>query len=1566
MSVSWRCVLIGGESLLIQCAEMLQQRGHQVAAVITIRPSIRKWAAERGIRVLADPQSLLQAGDLRPFDYLFSVTNLSVVSPEVVALPTRGAINFHDGPLPEYAGLNTPVWALINGENQHGITWHTMTAQVDRGDVLVQRRFHIADNETALTLNTKCFEAGIEGFEALVTGLTAGTLVPEPQASELLKYFGRKDRPEAAGAIRWDRDAQGIATLVRALDFGSYANPVGAPKASFGGALLLVKQAQVLADDSVGNPGTISAIDELGVTVATGTKDLRLTGLETLDGKPVTPREAAVQFGWRKGDCFDVVGDAAAQALGKTNVAVCAHEGFWRSRLETQIAVELPYVDRSAPHSQAAYEYVDLDLATPTRPAAAAADRVAALIAGLVGLLARLVDKGEFDIAFADVELRRLAVATPGWFASQVPLRSIVDFSLPFDALRVAVAAELAELRRRGTYANDLVARVPELRSAVLRGSRALPTAVVVVERLEDVAAMPGSELTVALAFNGSGSRWLFDASRLARVDVVAMQDQFTQFMAAADADSRNTLGELPLLSAALRQQQLETWNDTAAPVRSEACVHRLIEEQATRTPERPAVTCGGRSFSYAELDERANQLARRLASFGVGPDVLVGLMTERSVEMMVGLLAIHKAGGAYVPLDPTYPRDRIAYTVEDSKVTVLLTQDSLRGDLPKHSAKKVLFLDTDWSSIATESGAPFDGGAEPEHLAYVIYTSGSTGKPKGVMVEHRNVVNFFAGMDKHLGQDEPGTWLAVTSLSFDISVLELCWTLTRGYHIVMSTDEDRSAAAPTRGAHAHRPLDFSLFYFSSDESEGVNNKYKLLLEGAKYGDQHGFAAVWTPERHFHAFGGLYPNPAVTGAAIAAVTERVQIRAGSVVLPLHHPLRVAEEWSVVDNISQGRVGISFASGWQPNDFVLAPQNYADNKNVMLKNIDVVRRLWRGESLPFDGPLGKPVDVKILPRPVQKELPYWVTSAGNPETFRAAGRIGANVLTHLLGQTVDELKDKLAAYRQAWQEAGHAGEGYVSLMLHAFVGPDEAQVRAKVRQPMIEYLRSSLNLVKQYAWSFPAFKNREAMDNVDLQTLSMEEMDALLEHSFERYYDTSGLFGTPESCVAMVDAIKAIGVDDVACLIDFGVDSASVLEHLPYLNQLRKLSLPPRTASAEQSLPALMKRHQVTHLQCTPSMARMLTMDDMAKPGLAALSRMMVGGEALPPALARELTALVRGKVMNMYGPTETTIWSAVHVLEGEPGTSVPLGRPLANQAIYILDRRQQPLPVGVPGELVIGGKGVVRGYLHREELSAEKFVPHPFQGASGGRVYRTGDLARLRADGMVEFLGRLDHQVKVRGYRIELGEIEAALLCSVAVHEAVVVAREDVPGDMRLVAYLVAGRGQTINVADLRETLRERLPEFMVPAHFVVVAAMPQTPNGKTDRKALPAPDVAQAPAAEAAFVAPTGDVEETIAGIWRDVLKLPKVGTRDNFFDLGGHSLLAVQTHRRLKEVLQRDLSITDIFRFPTIQSLSAYLNKDGADDAAAQTGLARAQGRRAAMQRRQAARPLGTNPSA
>jgi natural product biosynthesis luciferase-like monooxygenase protein len=353
-------------------------------------------------------------------------------------------------------------------------------------------------------------------------------------------------------------------------------------------------------------------------------------------------------------------------------------------------------------------------------------------------------------------------------------------------------------------------------------------------------------------------------------------------------------------------------------------------------------------------------------------------------------------------------------------------------------------------------------------------------------------------------------------------------------------------------GNLARKEMDFSLFYFASDESGTHQNKYQLLIEGAKFADRHGFAAVWTPERHFHAFGGLFPNPSITSAAIATLTERIQIRAGSVVLPIHDPIRVAEDWAVIDNLSNGRVGISFASGWNARDFVFAPENHSRRREVMVEQVEVVRRLWRGESLAFQGVDGKQVHVTTLPRPIQRELPIWLTAAGNPETFRVAGEMGAGVLTNLLSQNVEMLAEKIALYRAAWREHHHGpGAGHVALMLHTFVGEDGDAVREKVRPALCNYLKSSLDQLLGLIGS--------AEIKVDPRDLTDQNLDALVAYAFERFYETSGLCGTPKSCLEMIGRLKAVGVDEVACLIDFGIDVESVLSSLHYLKQVMDAS-----------------------------------------------------------------------------------------------------------------------------------------------------------------------------------------------------------------------------------------------------------------------------------------------------------------------------------------------------------------------------------------------------------------------
>jgi natural product biosynthesis luciferase-like monooxygenase protein len=344
----------------------------------------------------------------------------------------------------------------------------------------------------------------------------------------------------------------------------------------------------------------------------------------------------------------------------------------------------------------------------------------------------------------------------------------------------------------------------------------------------------------------------------------------------------------------------------------------------------------------------------------------------------------------------------------------------------------------------------------------------------------------------------------------------------------------------------------FSLFFFSGNEAMFPEYKYQLIVEGAKFADRNGFTAIWTPERHFHSFGGLYPNPSVLSAGLAMVTERLHIRAGSVVMPLHDPIRVAEEWSVVDNLSRGRAGIAFASGFHPNDFVFSPASYPDRRALMFDRIETARRLWRGERVTVRGGAGNDIEVEIFPKPVQPELPVWITCANTPATFEDTGRIGANVLTSLIGLTPEVLADRIALYRDSRAKAGlDPRTGQVAVMLHTFVGDDLAAVKEKVRAPFCDYLRSHTELLTSLA--------RSLHHSFDEGSFAKEDLEELLMMEFERYFASGSLLGTPESCLAMVHRLRAIGVDEVCCLLDFGVDVPSVMDSLRHLATLRRLA-----------------------------------------------------------------------------------------------------------------------------------------------------------------------------------------------------------------------------------------------------------------------------------------------------------------------------------------------------------------------------------------------------------------------
>jgi amino acid adenylation domain-containing protein len=666
------------------------------------------------------------------------------------------------------------------------------------------------------------------------------------------------------------------------------------------------------------------------------------------------------------------------------------------------------------------------------------------------------------------------------------------------------------------------------------------------------VMVVPRSEQRKGAAEDEVTFIWEYSTDLYDRPTIERMRGHYEMLLEAACADPDRRITELPLLTDGERKQVVEEWNATRREYPAGACVHHLFEAQAERTPAADAAVFGAERISYAELDGRANRLARFLRRLGVGPDERVGLFMERGPEMAVAVLGTLKAGGAYVPLDPGYPRERLEYMAGDSGVGVLLTQQRLADRAPSRSAVPVR-LDADWPTVARESAAPLSVEVAPDNLAYVVYTSGSTGRPKGVSLPHRALVNLIEWhREALLGASRT---LQFASLSFDASF-------------------------------------------------------------------HEMFAAWS-----------------TGGALVLITGETQ-------------------------------------------------------------------------------------------------------------------------------------------------------------------QDAAALAREVRDQRVEKAILPVSLLHHLA----------------------------------------------EECHGRERAL---------------------------LGSLREV-----TATGEQ-------------LRVTPAVARLF--------------------EALGGCLLN-----------NHYGPSETHVVTA-HTLAGAPGgwpVYPAIGRPVANTQIHLLDGELEPVPVGIPGELYVGGVALARGYLHRPDLTAERFVPDPLGPAAGARLYRTGDRARRLPDGTLEYLGRGDQQVKIRGFRIELGEIEAVLQKCPSVSEAVVIAREDVPGERRLVAYLVPADGAEPTPGELRAHLRKRLPDYMVPAAFVALDALPLGPTGKVERRALPAPDGVHGRRAE--FVAPRTAAEQVLAVIWADVLHVERVGIGDDFFELGGHSLLATRVNSRVRDVFQVDLGLPALFNHPTVEALA------------------------------------------
>ncbi|MER9871335.1 amino acid adenylation domain-containing protein [Mesorhizobium sp. M0136] len=793
--------------------------GHDIRAVLCADAIFASWATRANIPCIASVAELSSFLKTEPVEWIFSVVNPFILPADVLGRISQGAFNYHDGPLPRYAGTHATSWALLAQETEHAITWHRIADGVNTGEVAVQRQVLVTPADTALTLNLKCYEAAVEGFRELLIGLAGGKLSTHPQALQDRSHFSRHRRPDAAGILRWDRSAQDLSAMTRALDFGLYhPNPLCLCKALVGQEVVAVRRLEVLPRRSGFAAGRLLEIHPSHWRVATGTQDVDVW-FGSLDGQALEARALASRCNLEEGEALPVLSDDQVRRLTAIHEEIAPSEDFWRQRLEQFKIVQPPFLSSGTIEAPARWQSSSW-LSPGALAELSAIDRVEYLVTAWLIYLARITGQAELQLGWrpAPTASRACVQTVEAVIASAVPMEVTIDLADDFKEIRKAVAAECAQLSEHDSFARDLIGRCPPLKATeALRSQRPWPVGMAiaaedsaaVVHSASKVceAALPGELLTFEVCALDGSFRWHFDASRLAPEQVERMTQHLQALLCGVLADAGQPVGRIELLSTAERGYLLEELNRTAADYPSQLCIHELFEAQVRKAPDRVAVVHEAEELSYGELNRRANRLAHHLIGLGVEPDQPVAICLERSPAMVVGLLAILKAGGAYVPLDPAYPCARLRQVLEDAAPRLLLCDAAGRAALGADAIGQVNVVELDtatpaWTGRPASDPDPRALGLTSRHLGYIIYTSGSTGTPKGVMVEHQSTVNLLRWSSDVFALSETSRMLFSTSISFDLSVYECFGALSQGGTLYLV--ENALALAQT-------PLDVSL-----------------------------------------------------------------------------------------------------------------------------------------------------------------------------------------------------------------------------------------------------------------------------------------------------------------------------------------------------------------------------------------------------------------------------------------------------------------------------------------------------------------------------------------------------------------------------------------------------------------------------------------------------------------------------------------------------------------------------------------------------------------------------------
>ena len=1155
-----KCYIIGKGSLLIKSAEMLLANNHEILGILSDDKDVISWADKNNVDYL-QYESYIEIKEYllkNEFDYLFSIVNNVFIKDDILELPKRVAINFHDSPLPKYAGANATSWAIIEDQKEHAITWHKIDNQYDAGAILKQIKFSISKEDTVFSLNAKCFEKAIEGFKELLSDIESDNICEIAQDLRHRSYISRINNTDLKQDYMWnvgllskEMTTENIESLIKALDYKTYDNQLAKVKFILNEKIYMINKIIILNEEAAKEAGQVVEILGDKIKIATKNKNIIIDEIRDINNVKINISELILNNKITVNTNL-FLDKNALQNIKEFDKKVCKFEDFWVNQFLSFDNSDIPYISTNKIEDKR-IKVVKLDDRIINNLSNRYKDVNEIILTTFLMYIRKLYKKDHISIGYKSKELN-IKDEVKNIYSSIVPFNIDITENNIFSNVAKESEILIKEMVKNRTYSKDMFLRYKDIKSKNIKYNICYTETDIcdlsdsvreilnnkdknLITLIDSEKILSGEVELQIINDENNISAILKCSDKVSYENIKQITKQIEYLL--SNIDNNYTIKELSLISEAERKKIINIWNNTDADYEKDKGYIDLFENVVRKFPDKIAIKKDNESLTFFELNKKANQLANYLIKEGIKKEDCVGILFNKSINMLVSLLAVLKTGAVYIPIDKKYPIERIKYIIQDSNLKIMITNNKLDTEYDD-LLNKIIILDDVEEQLEEETSEDLKVDIKTDDLAYIIYTSGSTGRPKGVLVSHRGLNNLKVAQKELFNLNENDNILQFSSFSFDASIWEISLAINVGATIVLGEEND----------------------------------------------------------------------------------------------------------------------------------------------------------------------------ILP-----------------------------------------------------------GKGLVKFI-----------------------------------------------NNNKITAISM-----------------------PPSAFSMI----------------------SEDEELKYVHTI------------------------------------------------------IVGSEACWMELIKKWRNKVR--IFNGYGPTEATVCVSFKEYLGDEEICT-IGTPITNTQIYILDENLEPIPIGIPGEIYIGGAGVAKGYLNKEELTNEKFVPNKF--TNTGLMYRSGDVAKYTETGDIEFVGRIDNQIKVRGYRIELEEIENVALENKNIKKVVCLLQED-DGDKKVILYYITNK--KIEAKELRTFMEAKLPNYMIPAYFVKVDEFPSMPNGKVNKNELLKIDIFKDDNKK--NIVPRNNMEEILSILWSKALKRKNINITDDFFEIGGHSLLAIKIITNLNEEQNLEIPISTMFEHPTIQELAKYI---------------------------------------